>query len=97
MSFVNEIDDVVYILTVLSFFIFIGCYYLFIGIYHYHFIIITIVRFYYIILYYTLYCKYTIQLSSCKLFTNKLAIYLHNPPFVVIKYDSLLLLLLLLF
>ena len=29
MSFVNEIDDVVYILTVLSFFIFIGCYYLF--------------------------------------------------------------------
>ena len=29
VSFVNEIDDVVYILTVLSFFIFIGCYYLF--------------------------------------------------------------------
>ena len=29
MSFVNEIDEVVYILTVLSFFIFIGCYYLF--------------------------------------------------------------------
>ena len=29
MSLVNEIDDVVYILTVLSFFIFIGCYYLF--------------------------------------------------------------------
>ena len=29
MSFVNEIDDVVYILTVISFFIFIGCYYLF--------------------------------------------------------------------
>ena len=29
MSFVNEIDVVVYILTVLSFFTFIGCYYLF--------------------------------------------------------------------
>ena len=29
VSFLNEIDDVVYILTVLSFFLFIGCYYLF--------------------------------------------------------------------
>ena len=29
MSFVNEIDDVVYILTVFSFLIFIGSYYLF--------------------------------------------------------------------
>ena len=29
VSFVNEIDDVVYILTVLSFVIFIGCYFLF--------------------------------------------------------------------
>ena len=47
MSFVNEIDDVVYILTVLSFVIFLG-------LYHYHFIILTIgpiVRFCYIVLY----------------------------------------------
>ena len=70
MSFVNEIDDVVYILTVLSFFIFIGCYYLFrtlsLSFYHTHY--------FKILLYYILYCKYTIQLSSCKLFTNKLSI-----------------------
>ena len=44
MSFVGEIDDVVYILTVLSFVIFLG-------LYHYHFIILTIVRFCYIVLY----------------------------------------------
>ena len=68
MSFVNEIDDVVYHLTVLSFVIFLGHY-------HYHFIIRTIIRFT-VISYYILYCKYTIQLSSCKLFTNKLSIYL---------------------
>ena len=44
MSFANEIDDVVYILTVLSFAIFLGLNY------HYHFIILTIVRFCYIVL-----------------------------------------------
>ena len=44
MSFVGEIDDVAYILTVLSFVIFLG-------LYHYHFIILTIVRFCYIVLY----------------------------------------------
>ena len=72
VSFVNEIDDVVYILTVLSFFIFLGCYYLFrtlsLSFYYTHYCKI--------LLYYILYCKYTIQLSSCKLFTNKLSIYL---------------------
>ena len=45
VSFVGEIDDVVYILIVLSFVIFLG-------LYHYHFIILTIVRFCYIVLYY---------------------------------------------
>ena len=37
MSFVNEIDDVVYILTVLSFFIFIGCYRMSLSFYHTHY------------------------------------------------------------
>ena len=73
VSFVNEIHDVVYILTVLRFFIFIGCYYLFrtlsFSLYYTHYCKILAV-----ILYYILYCKYTIQLSSCKLFTNKLSI-----------------------
>ena len=42
--FLFRIDDLVYILTVLSFVIFLG-------LYHYHFIILTIVRFCYIVLY----------------------------------------------
>ena len=72
MSFVNEIDDVVYILTVLSFFIFIGCYYLFrtlsLSFYYTHYCKI--------LLYYIIYYIVNTQLSSCKLFTNKLSIYL---------------------
>ena len=75
VSFVNEIDDVLYILTVLSFFIFIWCYYFF--------------RTLSLSFYYTHYCKILLYciichivttqfslVSSCTLFTNKLPIYL---------------------
>ena len=71
VSFVNEIDDVVYILTVLSFFIFIGCYYLF--------------RTLSLSFYYTHYCKillYYIIYQQLQAFKNKLSIYLSSLRFM---------------
>ena len=59
MSFVNEIDDVVYILTVLSFV-------MSIGLYHHHFIILAIVRFCYIryIIYYVVNTQFSLVAAS---------------------------------
>ena len=75
MSFVNEIDDVVYILTVLSFFIFIGCYYLFrtlsLSFYYTHYCKILL----YYIIYYIVNTQFSLVAASF-FFTNKLAIYL---------------------
>lgn len=70
------------ILTVQAFIIFIGYYYLFRT---------FILSYYYYKLYFKLYCKYTIQLSGCKLFTNKLSVYLsisQPVPCSAIKRDN---------
>ena len=75
MSFVNEIDDVVYILTVLSFFIFIGCYYLFrtlsLSFYYTHYCKILL----YYIIYYIVNTQFSLVAAS-SFFTNKPSIYL---------------------
>ena len=75
MSFVNEIDDVVYILTVLSFFIFIGCYYLFrtlsLSFYYTHYCKILL----YYIIFYIVNTQFTLVAASF-LQINYLSIYL---------------------
>ena len=77
VSFVNEIDDVVYILTVLSFFIFIGCYYLFrtlsLSFYYTHYCKILL----YYIIYYIVNTQFSLVAASF-LQINYLSIYLSN-------------------
>ena len=75
VSFVNEIDDVVYILTVLSFFTFVGCYYLFrtlsLSFYYTHYFKILL----YYIIYYIVNTQFSLVAASF-LQINYLSIYL---------------------
>ena len=74
MSFVNEIDDVVYILTVLGFSIFIGCYFLFrtlsLSFYYTHYCKILL----YYIIYYIVNTQFSLVAASF-LQINYLSIY----------------------
>ena len=91
MSFVNEIDDVVYILTVLSFFIFIGWYYLnrtlSLSFYYTHYCKILL----YYIIYYIENTQFSLIAASF-LQINYLSIYLsisYKKPYIWLSFDFL--------
>ena len=87
VSFVNEIDDVVYILTVLSFFIFIGCYYLFrtlsLSFYYTHYCKILL----YYIIYYIVNTQFSLVVASF-LQINYLSIS-YKKPYIWLSFDFL--------